>query len=245
MLQAQEPGILNPTIDPNVVARAMEEDPEAARSEWYGQFRSDVTQYQPDSKIDVAVVDGRTELPHMPTRAYVAGVDVSGGMHDASVLAIAHKEPGTRAEHCVLDQLIAVKAPHSPHEAVARFAAVLQRFGVRTVVGDRYGGAWVSDAFKHVGVRYEPSELDKSAIYSEVSPLFVEERIELLDDKQLITELRLLERRPRSGGRGDLIDHPRNFRDDRINAACIALLLASTRRAPPAGHRTRPEYSLT
>jgi hypothetical protein len=244
VLQAQEPSILNPTIDPDVVARSMAEDPEAARSEWYGQFRSDVSQFLPDALIDHAVIEGRSELPHMMNRGYVAFADVSGGVSDASVLGIAHKEPGTKAEHLVLDQLIHVKAPHSPHEAVARFGAVLQRFGIRTVIGDRYGAQWVTDAFRHVEVRYEPCELDKSAIYAEVSPLFAEKRIELLDDKRLLTELRLLERRPRAGGRGDAIDHPPRAHDDCANAACGALWLASSKRALPAGNRIRPEFSL-
>jgi hypothetical protein len=244
MLQAQEPSILNPNIDPDIVARAMAEDPEAARSEWYGQFRSDVSQFLPDVLIDAAVIEGRTELPHSMARGYVAFVDVSGGVSDASVLAIAHKEPGTRAEHLVLDQLIIAKAPHEPHEVVAWFAAVLQRFGIRKLTGDRYGAGFVVDAFKHHAIRYEPSELDKSAIYSEVSALFAEKRVELLDDKRLITELRLLERRPRSGGRGDSVDHPPRAHDDAANAACGALWLASTMRVIPAGNRRQFEYSI-
>jgi hypothetical protein len=244
VIQAQEPSILNPTIDPGVIARAMAEDPEAARSEWYGQFRSDVSQFLPDALIDAAIIENRIELPYAMNQGYVAFVDVSGGVSDASVLGIAHKEPGTRAEHLVLDQLVIAKAPHSPHEAVARFAAVLQRFAIRTVVGDRYGANWVSDAFKHVSVRYEAATLDKSGIYSEVLPFFAEKRVELLDDRQLATELRLLERRPRAGGRGDAIDHPPRAHDDCANAACGALWLASSKRAYPQGNRSRPEYSI-
>lgn len=244
IVQAQEPAILNPTLDPNIIARAMAEDPEAARSEWYGQFRSDVSQFLPDALIDAAVIADRTELPHMMNRGYVAFVDVSGGVSDASVLAVAHKEPGARAEHVVLDQLIIAKAPHQPHEVVLRFAAVLQRFAIRRLVGDRYGANWVTDAFKHVGVIYEPSDLDKSGIYAETLPLFAEKRVELLDDKRLITELRLLERRPRAGGRSDAIDHPPRAHDDAANATCGALWLAASVKARPAGNRNTPEYSL-
>jgi hypothetical protein len=244
VLQAQEPAILNPTIDPDIVARAMEEDPEAARAEWFGQFRSDVSQFLPDALIDAAVIEGRVELPHMRDRGYVAFVDVSGGVSDASVLGIAHKEPGTRGENVVLDQLIIARAPHEPHEVVARFGAVLQRFGIRHLTGDRYGAQWVSDAFKHVGIRYEASQLDKSGIYGEVSALFAAKRVELLDDKRLTTELRLLERRPRAGGRADSIDHPPRAHDDCANAACGALWLASSKVARPAGQRHRPEFSI-
>jgi hypothetical protein len=228
VLQAREPHLLNPTIDPGVIERAMAMDPEAARSEWYGLFRSDISQFLPDTLIDAAIVEGRTELPAAPGQGYVAFVDMSGGVSDAASLAIAHQAPGTRAPHMILDQLIVAKAPHEPREIAARFCAILQRYGVRHVTGDRYGGEWVRGAYKASGVRYEPAELDKSAIYAEVSPLFAEKRVELLDNRQLTTELRLLERRPRSGGRGDAIDHPPRAHDDAANAACGALWLAAS-----------------
>ena len=54
--------------------------------------------------------------------------------------------------------------------------------------------------------------------------------MELLDHKRLITELRLLERKPRSGGRADSIDHPPGrAQDDCANTACGALWVASAK----------------
>jgi hypothetical protein len=136
-------------------------------------------------------------------------------------------------------------APHEPYEVVAKFCAVLQRFNIRTVKGDRYGAEFVTNAFKHHGLRYEPSELDKSAIYTEVAPLFAEKRVELLDNKRLLTELRLLERKPRSGGRGDSIDHPPRAHDDCANACAGALWLASTTRTRVvSGVLKQYEYSI-
>lgn len=243
VIQAGGP-TLNPTIDEGVIAKARDEDPVAARSEWDAQFREDIDQYLPDALIDAAIVPGRTELPFSRNHGYAGFVDVSGGVSDASVLAIAHVEPGTRAKHIVLDQLIIEPAPHEPHEVVTRFAAVLQRFSIHTLVGDRYGAEWPVGAFKHHNIRYEPAALDKSAIYGEVAPLFAGKRVELLDNRRLATELRLLERRPRSGGRGDSVDHPPRAHDDSSNACCGALWLASSKPMQPQGVRIRPEYSL-
>ena len=237
--------VLNPDLDQETIDAAYASDAESARAEWGGLFRSDVSEFLPDALIDAAVVAGRTELPFTQSRGYVAFVDVSGGVHDAAVLGIAHKEPGTRAEHVVLDQLIIEPAPHEPHEVCARFSAVLQRFGIRRLSGDRYGAGWVENAFKHHSIRLEPSELDKSAIYGEVAHLFAAKRVELLDIPRLLTELRMLERRPRAGGRGDSVDHAPRAHDDCANAACGALWLASTKRALPAGNRQQFEYSIT
>jgi hypothetical protein len=75
--------------------------------------------------------------------------------------------------------------------------------------------------------------------------LFAQKRVELLDDKRLITELRLLERRPRAGGRGDGVDHPPRGSDDIANSACGALWQASKCKAfPAAGPRIRPAYAI-
>jgi hypothetical protein len=237
---------LNPTLDPSVIACAIAEDPEAAKSEWFGEFRSDISQWLPDDLIDAAVVSGRTELPWaLPLgNNYVAFCDPSGGARDAMTMGIAHKEPGTRTEHCVLDQLHVATAPFEPEEVARRFSAVLQRFEIRHVIGDRYAAEWVVSAFRNAGTRYEASHLDKSAVYGEVLALFSQKRVELLDDKRLITELRLLERKPRVGGRGDSIDHAPRAHDDTANAACGALWQASISKPSPGGVRFRPPYSI-
>jgi hypothetical protein len=127
----------------------------------------------------------------------------------------------------ILDHLECVPAPHEPHAIIDRFAATLKRYGLHKVTGDRYAGAFVEDAFRKSGIAYEASELDKSAIYCEALPLFAERRVALIDDKRLLTELRLLERRPRAGGRGDVVDHPPRGHDDAANASSGALWLAS------------------
>src|ERR1039458_341494 len=222
---------LNPTIDLKVVERAMAEDPEAARAEWYGQFRGDVGQWLSDELIDAALETGRVKRGRRLSA--VAFVDVSGGRHDASALAIAHAERHAEegSKRCqpslILDYLQAVQAPHEPHMVVEGFAKVLKDFGLHRITGDRYAGDWVSNAFSKCGIRYDASELDKSAIYCEALPLFAERRVELIADKRLVTELRLLERRPRSGGRGDAVDHPPRGHDDAANACCGALWMAS------------------
>jgi hypothetical protein len=244
VIQAGGP-LLNPTLNQEALDRQRAEDPLAARSEQDAQFREEFSQWLADENIDGAVIAGRVELPYARSRGYVSFCDVSGGVSDASVLAIAHKEPGTRAENLVLDRLIVAPAPHEPTEVVSRFCAVLQQFNLRDVTGDRFGARWVTDAFKQYGIRYNHAELDKSGIYTEVAPRFAENRVELLDHPRLIAELRLLERRPRTGGRPDSVDHPPRAHDDCANAACGALWLAASRPVRSRAGLQRFEYAIT
>jgi hypothetical protein len=108
---------------------------------------------------------------------------------------------------------------------------VLKSFGIVSSKADKYAGLWPAQSFQRNGISLQPSDLDKSAIYRETSPLFVSGLVTLLDDPRLEVQLRSLERTPKAGGRGDAIDHPpgRGSHDDRINAVCGALLAASKR----------------
>jgi hypothetical protein len=225
---------LNPTLNHESIDRAIEGDPEGGASEWLGHFRSDSCEYLPDELINAAIVPDRVELPHQRGIRYSSFVDMSGGVNDSACLAIAHKEPGTRAEHLVLDLLSEAPAPHEPAEIVKRFATVLQRFGISSVIGDRFSARWVVDAFRGCNISYEAAELDRSQLYGETARFFAERRVELLDHKKLIAQYRGLERKPRAGGRPDSIDHgPGRFaHDDLCNACAGAVFLASTR---PAG----------
>ena len=83
----------NPSLDPNMIARASASDPEAAESEWGGGFRTDISSFIDDATIEAAVNYGRPiELPPQPHIFYKAFVDASGGRHDHYTLAIGHKE---------------------------------------------------------------------------------------------------------------------------------------------------------
>src|SRR5262249_24957168 len=136
------------------------------------------------------------EMPYVPGLGYVAFVDPSGGRSDAFTLGIAHLE----GERAVLDLIRATRPPFDPAAVVAGYAEVLKSYGIQTVTGDRYAGAWVSAAFAAHGIAYEASSLSKSEIYLEALPLFTRGAAEVPDDAKLITELARLERRTARGG---------------------------------------------
>ena len=221
---------LNPTLSAADIQRATEADPEAAASEHGGKFRNDVQAYLTDELLDASVVEARFALPARPGLVYVAFCDPAGGTGaDSMSLAISHLEAG----RYVVDKLVARKPPFDPENVARDFVAELAEFGLASVVGDRYAGGWVVSTFSRHGISYEHAQLDKSSIYAEAAKIFAERKVDLVDDAKLLVELRLLERRPRSGGRPDLIDHPRGGHDDLANvvAGCLWLLAARDARA--------------
>jgi hypothetical protein len=50
-------------------------------------------------------------------------------------------------------------------DVVAEIVALMRQYRCGKIVGDKYGAQWTVEAFARAGTRYEPSELDRSAIY--------------------------------------------------------------------------------
>jgi hypothetical protein len=216
---------LNPAVPERVIARAFEEDPVAAASE-YGQdgrvvFRHDVESFLDPQAVEAVVVQGRRELPPLPDVEYEAFVDPSGGSQDSFTLAIAHGDDEGRG---ILDLVRETRPPFSPDSVVQEYAALLKSYGCVSVVGDRYAGEWPRERFRVHGIDYVPAEHSKSDLYREIVAPLNAGRLELLDLPVLKAQVVGLERRVARGGK-DSIDHSPGGRDDVSNAAVGSLTL--------------------
>ena len=122
----------------------------------------------------------------MPGVTYSGFVDPSGGVSDSMTLAIGHLG---RNNACVLDAAVEVRPPLDPEQTVAEFAALLRRYGVTKIVGDKYGGEWPRARFAEHGIEFEQSARPKSDLYRDLLPLLNARRVELLDQPRLSAQL--------------------------------------------------------
>ena len=215
---------MNPTLNPDVVARAYEEDAAKASAEYGASWRDDVSGWVTREVVDACTVPGRYELPHISSNHYSAFVDPSGGSSDSMTLAVAHLE---RDGIVQLDVVREVRPPFSPEAVVTDFCALLKSYGIRTVRGDRYAGEWAREPFRKLGIEYELSEQPRSDLYRDLLPKLNSRQVELLDLPRLTKQLCDLERRTARSGK-DSIDHAPGAHDDVSNAAAGALLAAAT-----------------
>lgn len=227
--------LFNPTLNQAAIDKAYEDDAEAASAEWGGLHRNDL------SAPFAELVEGATDsgvFQRAPISAfgkpglwdYKSFSDPSGGQgRDSWSTRIVHVENDTVVFD---DAVLEIRPPFNTDEAAKLVAEFLKSYGLTHTMGDRYAGAWPSDALRRHGIGYSISERDKSTIYKEVLPLFTSNRVRLLDHKRTATQLRMIERRVRSGGK-DSFDHPPGGADDNSNALCGAVLIAG-------GHRVSP-----
>ena len=139
---------LNPTLDPDVVARAFEADPAAAMAEWGGQFRDDIGSFVPLELIESAVDVGVLVRPPRPGVTYRGFVDAASGVgQDSFALGIAHKN----GNEIVLDLAHEIRPPFSPDRALAECASLLKSYGLRSCVGDKYSAGFVDRGLLKAG----------------------------------------------------------------------------------------------
>jgi hypothetical protein len=219
---------MNPTVPQSFIDEAYENDPASAAAEYGAEFRTDVETFVTREAVDAVVVPGRYELPPMPGTHYLAFVDPSGGSSDSMTLAIAHIAKDGNA---ILDAVRERRPPFSPDDVVLECVSALKSYGVRTVIGDRYGGEWPRERFRVHGIEYQVSEKTKSDIYRDALPLLNSGRTQLLDIPRLTAQLCGLERRTSRGGR-DSIDHTPGAHDDIANAVAGVLVHVTDKPAP-------------
>jgi len=222
---------LNPTVNKSIIERALKDDPEAARSEWEAEFRSDLSSFLDDKLIDDAVDHSRPdELPPRDGIKYLGFTDASAGRHDAFTVCIGHVED----ERFIADVIRGRKPPFDPKSVAEEYAELAKSYRCTGIVGDAYAGEWVAGAFRDAGIEYKRAELPRSGLYLEALPHFARGAVSIPNHAKLIRELRLLERRTSRSGK-DAVDHPRNGSDDFSNSLAGCLHLAMKR---PVQHAT-------
>jgi hypothetical protein len=215
----------NPTLDEKMIAEASAADPQAAMSEWHGAFRTDLAQFLDDASIDAAIDHDRPlELPPREQTTHFCFVDMSGGRHDSSAVAITHAEGTGDARLLICDVIRGRKG--NPAAAAREFADLAKQYRCHTITGDSYAADWVSAAYRELGRQYTKSELTRSEIYLECLPSFTRGMVRIPDQPALVRELRLLQRRTARSGK-DSVDHGVGGTDDLANALCGALYLIS------------------
>jgi hypothetical protein len=214
--------VMNPTISEAYVAKKLEEDHADASAEYLAQFRTDVEAFITLEAIKACIAPGVLERAPARQHTYFAFADPSGGSSDSFTLSIGH----TEGDQVVIDCIRERRAPFSPEDVVSEFAETLKQYRITAVTGDNYAGMWPADAFAKHGIRYEKSDLTKSAIYLACLPLVNSRKVTLPDSDRLVRQFVSLDRKTQWGGR-DSVDHPPNGNDDVCNAVAGCAVLAN------------------
>src|SRR5262245_18518959 len=219
---------MNPKLSADYLARMEQDDPEAFRSEVLGEFRTGLTTFLDPDSIQACVQSGVREIAPVDKPHYGGFCDASGGRHDRFVVAVSHREHDRAVLSAIRYWTPTPNRPLDPKAVTYEASEFLRKYRLRRVYGDRYAAEFLVSAFRQHGVEYVtlPPAMNKSALYHELLPAINSKGVMLLDNAELLRELRSLERHATSGGTRDRVDHRPGSRDDIANACAGALWLA-------------------
>lgn len=214
---------MNPTLPRDYLERMQQDDPEAYRSEVLGEFRAGVSTFLDPEVLGSVIEAGTRSRPPSPGHEYFGFIDgASGSGKDAFAVAIGHQDGG----QAVLDVVQAWTPPFNPSGVVAECAELLRLYRVGRVEADGYAFNFLRERFAERDIIYTKAPRPTVATYMELLPLLNAGVVVLLDDPDLLRELRGLERWTGRAGR-DTVKHRHGSHDDRATAAAGVLVAAA------------------
>lgn len=212
--------LFNPTYSKRKLERLAKRKPLVYEVEHLAHFRVDLSAMYDPLIIDKAINSDRPmERKFQKKYEYKCFVDVAGGGgKDSFALAIGHLEK----ERVIVDVVRSRPPKFNPEEVTAQYCKLLKEYKVSKVIGDKFSGDWASNSFSKYGVRYARSEKTKAALYLEAESAFNTERVDLPARDLLITQLKNLVRKTRSGGK-DSVDTDSGQPEDEANVVAGAI----------------------
>ena len=195
--------LMNPTLSENYLERMAQDDPEAYKSEVLGEFRSGTSTLFDSDALQACVEVGVRERTYTPGVSYFFSADsASGSGGDSWTVSVVHVE----GDRVVVDLVRAWHPPFSPASVVAEQNDLLKPWGCRTIAGDKYAPGFVSELYRVHGITYQFADQNQSDAYLALLSIVNSQHVVLLDEPQLLRQLRGLERRRGLSGR-DKVDH--------------------------------------
>lgn len=240
ILHAPTAALQNPLITRESLAAERADDAEAFERESLARFVDALSGFLSPALLQEAIDVGVAERPPLSGPAYIAALDPAF-RHDAFAFTIVHHDP---EDGVVQDVLRVWKAPSkdqplNPASILAEIAPILRAYRVQSVATDQYQ----FESLKQLALTYglalygvDFTGRSKSRVFGSLHQLINQRRLRLLDHKEQIHELTILEKRHTPTG-GVQIAAPRGRHDDIATVLALAChesvwLLPSAEAAP-------------
>jgi hypothetical protein len=218
---------MNPKADPEEIARAFKEDPQAAQAEYGAVFRDDLVGFVSTDTLEAITPRGRLGLSRRTGLHYLDLSIPSGGVNDSMTMAVGHRD----GHVAILDQILEVRPPFSPDDAVRKCADLCRDYGIKRLISDKYAAEWPVARFNEHGIALDQCAMPRSDLYLNFLSLANSGRVELLDHGRLLSHFAGLQRRAGRSAK-DCVDHARDAHDDLANAVAGVLVSLDLDRSP-------------
>jgi hypothetical protein len=214
---------MNPVVTKVFLDEARQRNEETFKRELLAEFTDNIVGWITGEILDPCIVRGRRELPQLPDVRYAAALDPAS-RHNDFALAVLHL---TAEGMIVVDRVVrwtgSKTAPLAYESVLGEIKSILDEYAINTAIGDSFYCDVISQHLMKLGIFYQIAPFTsqtRARIFGSLKHLLVQRKIELLDDSELLHELRGL--REEKTDRGQIDIRPRRGVGD-DSAVVVAL----------------------
>lgn len=215
---------MNPTITPHMAAAERLESEEKYQREYLAQFTDAIDAWMTPEILEPCIVRERRVLPRMENVTYFAAIDPASRKNDYA-LVILHKD---RDQNIIVDRVefwTGTKTAPLPFEKILeQIKEILDCYKTNSVTGDQFYCDAIGQHLLGLGVIYNVEVFGpqtRATTFTGLEHLMVQGKIQILNDPDLLRQLRSL--RVEKTPRGQIDIRPSSGNDD----IAVALALAA------------------
>ena len=213
----------NPKVDVGYLKKQRRKDPRAFERENLAIFQDSISGFLSPTLINEAVDREIHERPPQSNFHYVAAIDPAF-RRDAFGFTIFHADPQRGMVQDLVRRWKAEEGiPLNPEVQIANVAMLARQYGCSVVYTDQYHIESLSQLAMRHNISLSPCEFSatsKAKIYGSLQQLVNQRRLKLLDNKECLRELKMLEAKLTQGGTIQIQAPPGEYDD---LAACCAI----------------------
>lgn len=213
----------NPLVNREFLVRERERDERAFEREILAEFQDSISGFIPTILVEHARQAGIYERPYDAKWTYYPAIDPAF-RRDAFAFTVVHNENGVIVQDCVRRFMARPGEVLSPEAILDSIVPLLLEYRSSVVYSDQYHLESLGQLLRMRGIEIIPvtfTAKSKSQLFGNLQQLFLQRKIQLLDDAETIRELKSLER-VLTGGGSVQISAPQGLHDDMASVLAIA-----------------------
>jgi len=208
---------LNPTLKPSILEKERNRDEGKFCREYLAEFVDSINGWIVPELLEPCIVRGRLEVPYKSDVTFLAVADPAFVHDDFALAVLSRGDDGRIVVHRVVRWSGTKAAPLGHEDVLAQVKSILTEYQINSLTGDQHCFDVIRQLLERLGVHYRKYNFDartRAEIFANLRHLLSQRKIELLDNPELVRQLRNLQEhrtdrgqvdiRPGGGGKDDL-----------------------------------------
>ncbi len=220
---------MNPSISARFLEKARTANENTFRREHMAEFTDTALQWIPTELLEPCIMRGHREFPPVYGGTYIAAVDPAFQKSDFGFAILHRSDDGEITVACISRWTGTKVVPLDFAVVCEQIRLRLEQYGINNVVGDQHCFPMLKQHFAKLGILYRLftfGSSTRSKLFGNLRQLIFQRKISIVDDPELLRQLRSLEEVRTSNGNID-VRPPGSSKDDVAVTVALAALQLS------------------